>query len=65
MKLYVGPMDSVVVDVDRDGRVQIEGEDFRAPSLQEKRAIIYAARHELAALTELLEILERTAPQAR
>jgi hypothetical protein len=65
MKLYVGPMDSVVVDVDRDGRVQIEGEDFRAPSLQEKRAIIYAARNELAALTELLEILERTAPQAR
>jgi hypothetical protein len=65
MKLYVGPMDSVVVDVDRDGRVQIEGEDFRAPSLQEKRAIIYAARSELAALTELLEILERTAPQAR
>jgi hypothetical protein len=64
MKLYVGPMDSVVVDVDRDGRVQIEGEDFRAPSLQEKRAIIYAARNELAALTELLEILEQTAAQA-
>ena len=65
MKLYVGPMDSVVVDVDSDGRVQIEGEDFRAPSLQERRAIIYAARNELAALTELLEILERTVPQPR
>ena len=62
MKLYVGPMDSVVVDVDRDGRVQLEGEDFRAPSLQERRAIIYAARNELAALTELLDVLERTVP---
>lgn len=59
MKLYVGPMDSVVVDVDADGRVQLEGEDFRTPSLQERRAIIYAARNEIAALTELLEVLER------
>ena len=63
MKLYVGPMDSVVVDIDADGRIQLEGEDFRLPSLQERRAIIYAARNELAALTELLEVLERTVPQ--
>jgi len=63
MKLYVGPMDSVVVDIDTDGRVQLEGEDFRLPSLQERRAIIYAARNELAALTELLDALERTVPQ--
>lgn len=62
MKLYVGPMDSVVVDVDADGRVQLEGEEFRAPSLQERRAIIYAARNEIAALTELLEVLERAVP---
>ena len=64
MKLYVGPMDSVLVDVDRDGRIQLEGEDFREPSLQERRAIMYAARNELEALTELLEILERTVPRA-
>lgn len=62
MKLYVGPMDSVVVDVDADGRVQLEGEDFRTPTLQERRAIIYAARNELEALTELLEVLERAIP---
>lgn len=62
MKLYVGPMDSIVVDVDADGRVQLEGEDFRPPSLQERRAIIYAARNEIAALTELLEVLERIVP---
>jgi hypothetical protein len=63
MKLYVGPMESVVVDYDRDGRVQLEDEDaFRVPSLQERRAIIYAAGNELAALTELIDVLERTAP---
>ena len=58
MKLFVEPMDSVVVDVDRDGRVRLENEDWIEPSLQERRAIIYAAEHELAALTELLDILK-------
>jgi hypothetical protein len=63
MKLYVGPMDSVVVDFENDGKVQLDGEgEFRVPSLQERRAIIYAARSELAALTELLDVLERTVP---
>ena len=62
MRLYVGPMDSVVVDYDNDGKVQLEGEEFKTPSLQERRAIIYAARSELAALTELLDVLERTVP---
>ena len=51
-------MDAVVVDVDRDGRVRLENEDWSRPTLQERRAIIYAARQEVAALTELLEILE-------
>jgi hypothetical protein len=61
MKLYVGPMDSIVVDVTSDGLVQIEGEDPRVPTLQERRAIIYAARNELAALTDLLEVLDSSA----
>jgi hypothetical protein len=39
MKLYVSPMDSVVVDYDNDGKVQLEGEEFKTPSLQERRAI--------------------------
>jgi len=60
MRLYVEPMDCIVVDVAPDGRVQLEGEDFREPTLQERRAIIYAAQKELAALTELLETLCRT-----
>jgi len=58
MRLYVEPMDSVVVDVGDDGRVKLEGEDWRAPTLQERRAIIYAARNEMAALAELLERLD-------
>jgi hypothetical protein len=58
MRLYVEPMDAVVVDMDRDGRVRLENEDWSTPTLQERRAIIYAAHQEVTALTELLEILE-------
>ena len=58
MKLYVEPMDAVVVDVSPDGRVRLENEDWSQPSLQERRAIIYAANQELIALGELLEILQ-------
>ncbi|HUC78018.1 MAG TPA: hypothetical protein VMS04_22135 [Vicinamibacterales bacterium] len=52
-------MDATVVEVAPDGRVRLENEDWRTPSLQERRAIIYAARGEIDALTELVEILER------
>jgi hypothetical protein len=58
MRLYVETMDAVVVDVDAAGRVRLENEDWSEPTLQERRAIIYAAANELAALTELLEILD-------
>jgi hypothetical protein len=58
MKLYVETMDAVVVDVAADGRVRLEQEDWSQPTLQERRAIIHAAQQELAALTELLEILQ-------
>ncbi len=51
-------MDAIVVDVSRDGRVRLEGEEWSTPTLQERRAIIYAAQQELAALAELLEILQ-------
>jgi hypothetical protein len=62
MKLYVEPMDCIVVDVTPDGRVEIEGEEPRAPTLQERRAIIYAAKKEVAALTDLLEVLDVPVP---
>jgi hypothetical protein len=59
MRLYVGPMDAVVVEVDPDGRVRLENEDWSTPSLQERRAILYSAKKEAEELTELIEILER------
>jgi hypothetical protein len=59
MRLYVGPMDAVVVDIDANGRIRLDNEDWHTPSLQERRAIIYAARNERDALSELLEILEK------
>ena len=64
MRLYVETMDAVVVEVDEDGRVRYEGQggadgDWAQPTLQERRAIIHAARQEMAGLTELLEALDR------
>ena len=61
MDLYVGPMDATVVDVEQDGRVRLQGEEWCTPSLQERRAIIYAAQEAISALTEWVEILERSA----
>ena len=58
MKLYVDTMDATLVDVDGDGRVRLEHEEWSWPTLQERRAIIHAAQQELLALGELLEILQ-------
>jgi hypothetical protein len=58
MRLYVETMDAVLIDVASDGRVRLENEEWSVPTLQERRAIIYAATTELAALTELLEVLD-------
>jgi len=58
MRLYVEPMDAVVVEIDRDGRVRLEDEDWSSPTLQERRAIIYAAEQEIASLTELIDLLQ-------
>ena len=58
VKLFVEPMDATVVDVSPDGRVRLENEDWTTPTLQERRAIIYAAENEIAALKELTDILQ-------
>jgi hypothetical protein len=58
MKLYVEPMDATIVEVSADGRVRIENEDWTTPTLQERRAIIYAAEAEIAALGEAVDILK-------
>jgi hypothetical protein len=59
VRLYVEPMDAVLVDVDRDGRVRFEDEEWKTPTLQERRAILYAASETVDELQELLEILQQ------
>lgn len=58
MRLFVETMDATVVDVGPDGRVRLENEEWSQPTLQERRAIIHSAQQEMAALAELLEILQ-------
>jgi hypothetical protein len=60
MRLFVEPMDAVVVDVSPDGRVKLDGEDWSEPTLQERRAILFAARQEMEALAELIEVLQQS-----
>ena len=70
MRLYVEPMDAVLTGVEPDGRVQYDdagggnGQAWSRPTLQERRAIIFAAETEIAALTELLDILSQPDSQA-
>jgi hypothetical protein len=58
VKLYVEAMDATLVDVSADGRIRFEDEDWRTPTLQERRAIIYAATNAIEDLTELVAILQ-------
>ena len=58
MKLFVPTMDAVLVDFDEHGRIRFDNEDWSTPSVQERRAIIHAAKDELDRLKELLDVLE-------
>lgn len=58
MRLYVEPMDAVLVEFDERGRVRFEDEEWSTPSLQETRAILYAAENALGDLRELVDALE-------
>ena len=51
-------MDAVLVEVDHDGRVRFEHEEWKAPTLQERRAILYAAAQTIEELQELVELLQ-------
>jgi hypothetical protein len=62
MKLWVELMDATIVEVDGEGRVRFEAEGWSTPTLQERRAIIYAASNEIADLTELLDKLQGDRP---
>lgn len=61
MRLYVEPMNAVLVEFDDRGRVRFDGEDWTQPTVQELRAILYAAEQEAAALSELTAALEAPA----
>ena len=62
MRLYVEAMDAVLVEFDERGRVRFDNEDWSTPSLQEARAILYAAEQDAAALRELIDALEASVP---
>lgn len=56
-------MDAVLVEFDRDGRVRFEGEEWSVPTLQEQRAILYAAQNQAEDIRELTQALERAFQQ--
>ena len=58
MRLYISPMDAVLVEFDQDGKVRFDGEDWSVPTLQERRAILYAAQNQVSELKELIDVLE-------
>jgi len=51
-------MDATLLEVDSQGQVKFQNEDWIAPTLQERRAILYAAHKELEVLQELIDILD-------
>jgi hypothetical protein len=59
MKLYIETMDATLVEFSPDGRVRFDNEDWVMPSVQERRAIIHAAKETLDDLTDLLHTLEK------
>ncbi len=58
MRLFVPTMDAFLVEYDSTGRVRFDNEDWTRPSVQERRAIIHAAKDQIEHLKELLDVLE-------
>jgi len=58
MRLYIETMDAVLVDYEPDGRVELEGEGWSSPTLQERRAILHAAQMEIERLQDLVLAIE-------
>lgn len=63
--LYVGPMDATLVAFDNEGHVRFDGEPWTTPTLQERRAILYAAEQQCAAIQELIEAQDRASRPSR
>lgn len=60
MHLHVDPMNAVLVEFDEHGQVRFDDEEWSTPSLQETRAILYAAEAQIADLEELVGALEKS-----
>jgi hypothetical protein len=58
MHLFVPEMDVTVVEIAEDGRVRYADGEWATPTLQEKRAIIYAAKRMTEELEEWIRLLE-------
>jgi len=58
MRLFVPTMDAFLVEFDEAGRIRFDNEDWSKPSVQERRAIIHAAKEQVEHLKELLDVLE-------
>jgi hypothetical protein len=58
MRLYIKTMEATLVEFSPDGRVRFDNEDWTTPAVQERRAIIHAAKEALEDLTELVQTLE-------
>jgi len=58
MRLFVPTMDAFLVEFDEAGRIRFDNEDWSKPSVQERRAIIHAAKDQMEHLKELLDVLE-------
>jgi hypothetical protein len=52
-------MDATLVEFSPDGRIRFDNEDWVMPSVQERRAIIHAAKETLEDLADLLQTLEK------
>lgn len=58
MRLYIGTMDTTLVEFAPDGRIRLDNEGWTLPSVQERRAIIHAANEAIEDLKDLLTMLE-------
>ena len=59
MRLYVETMDADLVEFNQPGKVRFDGEEWSVPTLQERRAILYAAQNQITELQELIQSLEK------
>ena len=51
-------MDAVLAEFNQHGKVRFDGEEWSVPTLQERRAILYAAQNQVNELQELIQSLD-------